>query len=290
MPELPEVEITRQYLAPHWEGRQIDRVTLRRASLRYPFGDDFRTRLEGRRVLGLGRRAKYLLVDIKGGDVLIVHLGMSGALLYRPPGKSCAAHAVSGRSKKHDHVIFDLDDGAKVIYNDPRRFGFMVLERRALLNEHRLFRHLGIEPSGNGFTAQALADRCAGKSAPLKSVLMNQRILAGLGNIYVCESLYRARLSPLRPACTLALKSGKPAKRTFHLVEAVRAVLNEAIAAGGATLADFVHGDGTPGYFQHNFAVYGRNAEPCRRDGCRGTIRRLVQSARATYYCPLCQR
>ncbi len=295
MPELPEVETIRRYLAPVWQGRRIARVHLRRPDLRFAFAPDFRARLEGQQVTSLGRRAKYLLADLESGDVLVMHLGMTGAFFYNPPnaGKSqitSSTQKPSHKQGRHDHVAFSLSDEGEIVYNDPRRFGFMKIIPRVNFDEHRLFRHLGVEPTGNGFTPQVLARACAKKHVTLKSALMDQRVVAGLGNIYVCEALFRARLSPLRQASTLMLKSDRPASRTVRLVDAVRAVIDAAIAAGGSTLSDFVHTDGTPGYFQHEFLVYGRKAQKCLRERCSGRVKRIVQSGRSTFYCPRCQR
>jgi formamidopyrimidine-DNA glycosylase len=296
MPELPEVETVRLGLVPALEGARIVRVEQRRPDLRFPFPEDFVAALEGRRIESLGRRAKYLLADLDDGTVLVMHLGMSGRFLaetgdqVQKPG---AMHHQTGGTLLHDHVVFHLErqDGpARVTYNDPRRFGFMTLVARAGLDAHKLFARLGVEPVGNALDADWLATRFAGKAAPLKAALLDQTIIAGLGNIYVCEALWRARLSPRRAAGTLVRRNGAPTVRLVRLVEAVRAVIAEAITAGGSSLRDYVHADGSLGYFQHAFSVYDREAEPCPAPGCRSVVRRIVQSGRSTFFCPSCQR
>lgn len=296
MPELPEVETVRRGLTPAMEGALLVRAELRRPDLRFPFPADFATLVAGRRIVSLGRRAKYLLIDLEGGDVIIAHLGMSGSFrvedgpLSETPGDF---HHPRGKSEKHDHVIFHLE-GAKgpvrVIYNDPRRFGFMDLARREVLSNHAFFRELGEEPTGNVLDAAYLAARFAGKAQPLKSALLDQKNIAGLGNIYVCEALWRSGLSPLRSAGTLVDAKGKPKATLVLLTEAIRAVIADAIAAGGSSLRDHIQTDGTLGYFQHSFSVYDREGEPCRTPGCGGTVARVVQAGRSTFYCPKCQK
>lgn len=303
MPELPEVETVRRGLAPVFEGARIDAVRLNRADLRFPFPPDFADRLTGRRVVALGRRAKYLLADLDDGTVVVMHLGMSGAFRIEADaggaatgGTVAAAAFVHPRSevRAHDHVVFRLappaGPPAQVVYNDPRRFGFMTLATRAGLDTHRLFAHLGIEPTGNALSGACLATLFAGRRTPLKAALLDQRLIAGLGNIYVCEALHRAGLAPTAPAGGLATRAGQASVRADRLAGAIRDVLDEAIAAGGSTLRDHRQANGDLGYFQHAFAVYGREGEPCRRPGCAGTIARIVQSARSTFYCPACQR
>ncbi len=297
MPELPEVETVRRGLAPVMDGASIRRVEQRRPDLRFPFPDGFAARLTGRRIAGLSRRAKYLLADLDDGTVLVMHLGMSGRFLaeteedIEAPGDF---HHDTGHAEVHDHVVFHLqtvaDAPARVTYNDPRRFGFMTLVPRAELSNHAHFRNLGVEPVGNALSADYLADRFAGKSAPLKAALLDQSIIAGLGNIYVCEALYRARLSPRRKASTLVTKAGQPRAALERLTEAIRMVIAEAIEAGGSSLRDYVQADGSLGYFQHRFDVYDREGEPCEKRGCRSRVRRIVQSGRSTFYCPDCQR
>ena len=296
MPELPEVETVRRGLQPAMEGARVDRIEQRRADLRFPFPDDFSSRITGRRITGLQRRAKYLLIGFDDDTVLISHLGMSGS--YHVDHGT--AHAVPGqfhhdRSKdqRHDHVVFHLagPEGVKrVVYNDPRRFGFMLLTDSDSLDAHPLIRNLGVEPTGNALSAAYLAGRFAGRKAPLKAALLDQSIIAGLGNIYVCEALWQAGLSPRRRAGTLVDASGAPVRRLDELTRSVRRVIDAAIEAGGSSLRDHRRADGTLGYFQHSFNTYDRQGEPCRRPGCGGAIRRIVQSGRSTFYCPACQR
>lgn len=296
MPELPEVETVRRGLTPAMEGALLVRAELRRPDLRFPFPADFATLVSGRRILSLGRRAKYLLIDLEGGDVIIAHLGMSGSFRVEEdagtetPGDF---HHPRGKDEKHDHVIFHLDTSkgpARVIYNDPRRFGFMDVTRREVLASHAFFRALGEEPTGNVLDAGYLAKRFAGKAQPLKSALLDQKNIAGLGNIYVCEVLWRAGLSPMRAAGTLVDARGKPKTSLNLLTDAIRAVIADAIAAGGSSLRDHIQADGTLGYFQHSFSVYDREGEPCRTPGCNGTVARVVQAGRSTFHCPKCQK
>jgi formamidopyrimidine-DNA glycosylase len=293
MPELPEVETVRRGLAPVMEGAVIDKVEQRRPDLRKPFPPRFAHRITGRRVMHLGRRAKYLLADLDDGTVIVMHLGMSGSFRVEADGASrVVASSYRPRSKlsAHDHVVFHMSSGARIIFNDPRRFGLMDLVARSDIPQSRHFQGMGIEPLGNQLSGAALARLFAGRRAPLKAALMDQRLVAGLGNIYVCEALWRARLSPDRPAGSLASKSGKPLARAARLAEAIRSVLEAAIAAGGSSLRDHIRTDGELGDFQHDFAVYDREGEPCLRPRCRGVIRRKVHSGRSTFYCPVCQR
>ena len=289
MPELPEVETVRRGLAPVMEGATIAAVEQRRADLRFVFPDGFADRLTGRRITALNRRAKYLLAELDSGEVLVMHLGMSGS--FRITAKDKKAR---DKNAAHDHVVLHLQranaENCIVIYNDPRRFGFMTLVDRRHIDSHKLFAGLGIEPTGNALDPAALAGKFAGRAAPLKAVLMDQKIIAGLGNIYVCEALWRARLSPRRAAGTLVRRDGTAGERLDRLTQAVRAVIADAIAAGGSSLRDYVHADGSLGYFQHDFAVYDRTGKACRRPGCGGTIARIVQSGRSSFYCPQCQR
>ena len=304
MPELPEVETVRRGLAPVFEGARIERLHLARPDLRFPFPEDFAHAVEGRSVTALGRRAKYLLADLDDGAVIVMHLGMSGAFRVEAGienddgagetvGERAFVHPRSA-ARKHDHVTYELTTAAgapmRIVYNDPRRFGFMTLTTRAGLESHPLFAHLGLEPTGNALSGDRLAALFAGKRMPLKAALLDQRLIAGLGNIYVCEALHRAGLSPVAPAGSVATAAGKASVRAERLAEAVRTVLDEAIAAGGSTLRDHRQANGDLGYFQHSFAVYGREDEPCRRAGCGGTITRLVQSGRSTFHCPVCQK
>ena len=292
MPELPEVETVRLGLAPVMEGAVIDKVEVRRPDLRSPFPARFGKRLTGRKVVGLGRRAKYLLADLDDGNVLVMHLGMSGSFRIEADGEGKIAgtyyHPRSER-RAHDHVVFHLSSGATVVFNDPRRFGLMDLVPRRDLEASKHFRGMGMEPLGNEFDGAALAKLFAGRAAPLKAALMDQRLIAGLGNIYVCEALWRARLSPERAAGSVATKTGKPTPAAERLATAIREVLDAAIAAGGSSLRDHRRTNGELGDFQHAFAVYDREGEPCPRPGCRGIIRRKVQSGRSTFYCAVCQ-
>jgi formamidopyrimidine-DNA glycosylase len=293
MPELPEVETVRRGLAPVMEGARFAKVVAHRRDLRWPLPKDFAARLEGRTVVGLGRRAKYLLADLSSGDVLIMHLGMSGSFRVfrdgdeRTPGKY---HHERSQHLAHDHVVFHMGNGAIVTFNDPRRFGSMKIVARVALGEEPLLRALGPEPLGNEFDAAMLARACRGKKTSLKAALSDQRIVAGLGNIYVCEALHRARLSPNRRASTIAAKSGAPNERAERLVDAIRAVLGDAIAAGGSSLRDHRRTDGELGLFQHDFRVYDREGRRCPTRGCRGTVRRIVQTGRSTFFCPVCQK
>ena len=288
MPELPEVETVRRGLAPVMEGQRFAKVEVRRGDLRWPLPKGFAQTLHGKTVEGLGRRAKYLLADLSSGDVLLMHLGMSGS--FRVGKDSAPGRYYRERSKStvHDHVVFHMSNGATVTFNDPRRFGSMKLVSRAKLDNEPLLRALGPEPLGNEFDAAMLAKACAGKKTSLKAALSDQRVVAGLGNIYVCEALFRARLSPKRRASTIADRQGKPTERAEKLVGAIKAVLMDAIKAGGSSLRDHRRADGSLGNFQHNFQVYDREGEPC--PDCKGKIKRIVQVGRSTFYCPSCQK
>jgi formamidopyrimidine-DNA glycosylase len=288
VPELPEVETVRRGLQPAMEGVRFAKVEVRHRGLRWPIAKDFEKRLEGRTVEGLGRRAKYLLADLSSGDVLLMHLGMSGSFRVGRDSRPGVYYHERSKSQAHDHVVFHMSNGEVITFNDPRRFGSMKLVPRAELGEEPLLRSLGPEPLGNEFSAALLAAACAGKKASLKAALSDQRVVAGLGNIYVCEALFGARLSPRRHASTIADRHGRPNARAEALVEAIKAVLNDAIKAGGSSLRDYRRADGSLGDFQHNFKVYDREGEPCPR--CKGTIRRIVQQGRSTFYCPSCQK
>ena len=288
MPELPEVETVRRGLAPAMEGARLLKVEVRDRRLRWPLAKDFEKRLTGETVQGLGRRAKYLLADLSSGDVLIMHLGMSGSFRVGKDAKPGIYYHERSKSTAHDHVVFHMSNGSTVTFNDPRRFGSMKLVPRAKLEQEPLLRGLGPEPLGNEFDAAVLAQACQGKKTSLKAALSDQRIVAGLGNIYVCEALFRAQLSPKRRASTIADRNGKPNARAVALVEAIKAVLEDAIAAGGSSLRDHRRTDGALGDFQHNFRVYDREGEPC--PGCKGKIKRIVQTGRSTFYCPSCQK
>ncbi|MGH6812632.1 MAG: bifunctional DNA-formamidopyrimidine glycosylase/DNA-(apurinic or apyrimidinic site) lyase [Methylocella sp.] len=286
MPELPEVETVRRGLEPAMVGARLAAVEQRRPDLRFPFPERFAERLTGRRVEALRRRAKYLIADLDGAEVLVMHLGMSGS--FRIEQARGAIPGTGAKNSLHDHVAFDLSTGARIVYNDPRRFGFMQLIPRLEFAAHPLFNNIGIEPLGDAFDAAALARIFARKTNSLKAALLDQTLIAGLGNIYVCEALHRAGLSPRRPAASLARKDGSPSSRSTLLARVIREVLEEAVAAGGSSLRDHRKTDGALGYFQHSFRVYGRDHEPCAR--CGGLVRRITQAGRATFYCGGCQR
>jgi formamidopyrimidine-DNA glycosylase len=296
MPELPEVETVRRGLEAAMDGERITGVEVRRPDLRWPLAKDFAQRLQGKRVTGVGRRAKYLLVDLSSGDVLIMHLGMSGSfhvfLDKKPENKRLGRyyHERSNKHLAHDHVVFHLASGASVTFNDPRRFGSMKLVAREKLDGEPLLRGLGPEPLGNAFDAAMLALACRGKKTSLKAALLDQRVVAGLGNIYVCEALHRAQLSPKRRASTLAERDGTSNERATRLVDGIKAVLTQAIKDGGSSLRDHRLTDGELGMFQHHFRVYDRAGGPCRTTGCGGIINRIVQNGRSTFYCPVCQK
>jgi len=293
MPELPEVETVRRGLAPAMEGAAFLDVSARRADLRGPLPERFAARLKGQKVISLSRRAKYLLAELSSGEVLIMHLGMSGSFRVERDADHAAPgmfHHPRSESGAHDHVVFRMSSGFTITYNDPRRFGFMKLVPREKLDEAPGLKGLGPEPLGNAFDAAMLARACMGKKTSLKAALLDQRVVAGLGNIYVCEALHRAHLSPKRPASILALKSGAPSAQTRALVEAIRDVLQGAIKAGGSSLRDHRQTDGELGYFQHDFRVYDREDEPCPARGCKGHVKRFVQNGRSTFWCPKCQK
>jgi formamidopyrimidine-DNA glycosylase len=292
MPELPEVETVRRGLQQAMEGERIAKVEVRRGDLRWPLPKDFAQRLKGKTVTGIGRRAKYLLADLSSGDVLVMHLGMSGSFhVLREQDKHLGRYYhARGKHIAHDHVVFHMSSGTSVTFNDPRRFGSMKLVARDKLDAEPLLEGLGPEPLGNEFDAAMLARACRGKKTSLKAALLDQRIIAGLGNIYVCEALHRARLSPTRKASTIADRKGAPNERAERLVEAIKAVLQAAIKDGGSSLRDHRLTDGDLGMFQHRFRVYDREGEPCPTPGCGGTVKRIVQSGRSTFYCPVCQK
>jgi len=291
MPELPEVETVRRGLAPVLVGHTLLRVETRRPDLRFPLPERFAEKIEGRAFRRLDRRAKYLVGYLDGGEALIMHLGMTGRFtISAGEGAHTLGQYVHGQSgdPRHDHVVFHFPNDVAVVYNDPRRFGFMVMTRVSELDAHPLMRALGPEPLSDALTGDYLAGRAAGRKVNLKALLMDQRVVAGLGNIYVSEALHRARLSPDRIAGTLAARGG--AVRSACLVQAIKDVLQDAIEAGGSTLRDYRHADGSRGGFQEKFLVYDRNGERCRRRGCKGILRRAVHQGRATFYCPVCQR
>ena len=294
MPELPEVETVRRGLQPAMEGSKILKAEARRKDLRFPFQKDFIARLEGQTVTGLGRRAKYLMADLTSGDVLLMHLGMSGSFRVlqndadATPGQF---HYPRSEDRAHDHVVFHMSSGVVVIFNDPRRFGYMKIIARKALEDEPLLKGLGPEPLGNEFDAAMLARSCANKKTSLKAALLDQRVVAGLGNIYVCEALFRSHLSPRRLAATLATKkTAEPTDHAKHLVSAIHSVLNQAIKAGGSSISDHRQTSGELGYFQHSFQVYDREGEKCQTKGCSGIVKRFVQNGRSTFWCPKCQK
>lgn len=283
MPELPEVETVRRGLAPVMEGQVIARAEVNRPDLRWPFPERMAERLAGQRVERLRRRSKYILADLSGGETLLIHLGMSGRMTVSgdPTGRFPRDHPAAA---KHDHVVLHMGNGARIIFNDPRRFGMMDLIVTTTADRHRLLAVLGPEPLGNDFHEDHLIAAFKGRNMPVKTALLDQRIVAGLGNIYVCEVLYRAKIAPTR-------KIGKIApERVAALVPVIRRVLIEAIAAGGSSLSDFRQANGELGYFQHSFAVYGREGAQCCASGCSAAIRRITQGGRSTFYCAQCQR
>ncbi len=283
MPELPEVETVMRGLQPSMEGEVIAQAQVNRPDLRWPFPERMAERLTGARVVALRRRSKYILADLDRGETLLVHLGMSGRMTVSgdPLGQFVHDHP---QAEKHDHVVFNMESGARVTFNDPRRFGAMDLIETAGLAEHKLLKVLGPEPLGNDFHEDHLIAAFKGKNSPVKSALLDQGIIAGLGNIYVCEALFRAQILPTRKAGQLS------ARRVASLVPITRQVLEDAIKAGGSSLKDFRQANGELGYFQHSFDVYGREGGPCRRQGCGGTIARITQSGRSSFYCGKCQR
>ena len=291
MPELPEVETVRLGLLPALEGRTILEAQIRRADLRKPFPPRFAERLTGRKVLRLLRRAKYLLAELDSLETLVIHLGMSGRMRVYSGGKTRklgqyvydAAPQDAGQGK-HDHVMFETDAPARIVFNDHRRFGLMTLIATDRIAEDKLFKGMGIEPLSAEFNAAHLAAALAGKKTPIKSALLDQRVVAGLGNIYVCEALFMSGISPKRLAGSLTQE------RIAKLVKAIKAVLKDAIAAGGSSLRDHAQATGDPGNFQHRFLVYGREGKPCKNKGCRGTVKRIVQAGRSSFYCPACQK
>lgn len=287
MPELPEVETVRRGLEPVLAGARLSRVETRRPDLRFPFPEGFVQRLTGARIERLERRAKYLLAPLDRGDTLVMHLGMTGRFEVeddrrrRAPGEFVQAVPAD---PKHAHVVFETEDGAKITFYDPRRFGFMDLIATEALDQHPFFKGMGPEPLGPGLTAHYLANVFKDRRQSPKTLLLDQRIVAGLGNIYVSEALHRAGISPIKPAGRIAKRKLEP------LVEAIRNVLDEAIEAGGSSISDYAGADGALGYFQHRFRVYDRQGEACPKSGCDGVIQRTVQGGRSTFHCPVCQR
>lgn len=281
MPELPEVETICAGLRKQIAGRRIEQVAVRRADLRFPLPADFAERLAGRQVTEVGRRAKYVLARTDDGQVLVMHMGMSGRLRFWQPDDDDPLPAEPG---KHDHLVFSMGNGATLTFQDPRRFGYMTIVPEDELEAHPFFRNLGPEPLSDAFNADSLSLAIKNKKTPIKSALLDQHVVAGLGNIYVCEALFEAGISPQRSASTI------PGKRAARLVPLIKDVLHRAIAAGGSTLRDYAHVDGEMGYFQHDFAVYGREGLSCGRPGCDCTIKRITQSGRSTFYCGKTQR
>ncbi len=283
MPELPEVETVKEGIAQAMRGKLITRAEVNRPDLRWPFPPDMAARLTGKRVLGLRRRSKYILVDLDSAETLLIHLGMSGRMLVSGVAIGDFHHPHPAPAK-HDHVVLHMADGARVTFNDARRFGAMDLMPTAAQEDHWLIRDIGPEPLGNAFDETYLIDRLKGRNTPIKAALLDQRIVAGLGNIYVSEVLYRAGIHPARKAGRIS------AARVASLVPHIRQVLTEAIAAGGSSLRDYRQSDGELGYFQHGFQVYDRAGEPCVTPDCGKEIRRIVQSGRSSFFCPQCQR
>lgn len=282
MPELPEVETVRRGLTPAMEGQVIVQADVNRPDLRWPFPDNMSKRLTGKTILKLRRRSKYVLADLSSCETLLIHLGMSGRMLISgdPLGQFVHEHPAP---EKHDHVVFHMSNGARVTFNDPRRFGAMDLLDTVTAEQHKLLATLGPEPLGNDFNDSVLLTAFENKKSPVKSALLDQRIVCGLGNIYVCEALFRAGIAPTRLAKDLTKK------RVRSLIPIIREVLSDAIRAGGSSLKDFRQADGELGYFQHSFDVYGREGGPCHAEGCTKTIERIVQSGRSTFHCPACQ-
>jgi formamidopyrimidine-DNA glycosylase len=288
MPELPEVETVRRGLADVMEGRRVERVEVRRHDLRIPVPEDFDQRLQGRTLEKLGRRAKYLVGEFDDGTVLLAHLGMSGRMIIETPDDAVREPGTfardPGNHAKHEHIVFHVGNGTVIRFSDPRRFGLMTLTDRESFADHKLISHLGPEPTGEDFTGAVLAARLLGKKTPIKAALLDQRVVAGVGNIYACEALYAAGISPRRQAATVQ------GRRADRLATAIRDVLGEAIAAGGSSLRDHVAPTGELGYFQHSFKVYGRTGEPCPGCDCGQSVQRIVQSGRSTFYCAKRQR
>lgn len=284
MPELPEVEIVRRGLSPLITGARVENLILRRQNLRFDFPAEFAEKICGTRIENIARRAKYLLFELSSGQTILSHLGMTGNFRFFAPEKP-------GEFQKHDHVVFELSGfdapSPFLVYSDPRRFGFMDL-----IDAHQnssFLKHLGPEPLSNQMSAQLLNERFANRRGPIKTVLLDQKVIAGLGNIYVCEALFRSGINPSTPAKNLTTPSNKQNAKLEHLTQSIRAILQEALDAGGSTLKDYRQVEGQPGYFQHQFAVYGQEGEPCQRSSCNGRIKRVVHSGRSSFYCPICQ-
>ncbi len=296
MPELPEVETVMRGLSPHMTGAKLVKIEQNRENLRFPFPKDFVKRLTDVKVEYLSRRAKYVLVHLSSKDILMMHLGMSGKFTVNGD----VSLGENNVNPKHDHIVFHLSNGDVIRYNDPRRFGYMDLVEEVNLQNHKSFIDLGPEPLGNEFSEVTLAEKAVikdkngkvkqAKKTPIKTFLLDQRVVAGLGNIYVLEALYKVKINPKQPVSILVTKAGKPTKKATELTKAIRQVLQDAIKAGGSTLKDYAKADGSLGYFQHSFQVYGREGEACLAKGCKGTIERIVQSGRSSFFCPNCQK
>ena len=281
MPELPEVETVRRGLAPVMEGRSFEHVETHRPDLRFPFPENFADRIAGTRLERLGRQAKFLTAHLSSGEILIMHLGMSGRFTIDGTQSTQFVHD-HGTNEKHNHVVFHMQGGARVTYNDPRRFGFMELWSAADFHSYPRLSKLGPEPLSNRFHADYLNMALSGKTSAIKTALLDQSVIAGLGNIYVCEALFRAGISPKRKSSTI------PGKRAERLAPQINAVISEAIEAGGSSISDFANTDGSLGYFQHRFDVYGREGDPCT--ACKSPIKRITQAGRSSFYCSRCQR
>ncbi|MGH1407032.1 MAG: bifunctional DNA-formamidopyrimidine glycosylase/DNA-(apurinic or apyrimidinic site) lyase [Rhodomicrobiaceae bacterium] len=296
MPELPEVETVMRGLSPHMTGAKLVKIEQNRENLRFPFPKDFVKRLTDVKVEYLSRRAKYVLVHLSSKDILMMHLGMSGKFTVNGD----VSLGENNVNPKHDHIVFHLSNGDVIRYNDPRRFGYMDLVEEGNLQNHKSFIDLGPEPLGNEFSEVTLTEKAVikdkngkvkqAKKTPIKTFLLDQRVVAGLGNIYVLEALYKVKINPKQPVSILVTKAGKPTKKATELTKAIRQVLQDAIKAGGSTLKDYAKADGSLGYFQHSFQVYGREGEACLAKGCKGTIERIVQSGRSSFFCPNCQK
>jgi len=283
MPELPEVETIMRGISPFLEGATIRKIKLNRADLRWAFPENFASRLKGAKVLNLKRRSKYILINLSTGETLLIHLGMSGKILVSD-SKIGNYFYESPRLANHDHVIFELNDGKIITYNDPRRFGAMDLAKTDDLNNHKFLEKLGPEPLGNNFNSNYLKIKLSKKESPIKNVLLDQSVVAGLGNIYVCEALFMSGISPKKIACKISKN------KCEELVQNIRAILISAIEAGGSSLKDFTDIQGNSGYFQFKFYVYGRENEFCKKTTCNRKIKRISQSGRSSFYCPYCQR
>ncbi len=296
MPELPEVETVRRGLQPFVEGAIISSAVLNRPNLRFPFPENLVRAIEGSTVTALDRRAKYLIWHLDNGQSLIAHLGMSGSfrIVSEADFTPGAFHYARSESKTHDHVVLTMQrrgqSDTMIIYNDPRRFGFLLMTPTVELLNHKLICDIGLEPLGNSFDGDQLFERYKNKSTSLKAALLDQSLIAGIGNIYACEALWAAKLSPLMQAKSLAKKNGKKSNTADNLANAIRDVLSRAIEAGGSTLRDHRQADGELGYFQHSFNVYGQTGKPCRHLGCGNTIERIVQNGRSTFFCAACQK